>query len=389
MMTRSRANRIMFFHAYPHQYAGAQRVTHTVVAALPRWNFVGRVVTVDEGPFPAQLRETDIDVQIIRAPVLWRRYGGALLDKRMAVLALITLPLYWFKLARAIRAWSPLLLHINDHRAMLLAGPAAKLAGVPVVWHIHGPFQSGWINRFGGVIATRILVVSNDTLAATPILRERFGGKVTILHNGLPPASQFNQDQANECCIIDGRPTIVCGARIHPDKGLDILLQATATLRQDFPDIQVLIIGNVQQGYEKYYEELKSLCVNLGLEHTCRFVGSVRNPLPYWKSATVYAQPSRAEPFGLAILEAMAVGTPVVASRVGGLMEIIESGRSGILVQPENSSSLAEGIGRLLRDSPLAARIGEEGRRRATIDFSQDRMLSRLVDIYRDISFFQ
>jgi glycosyltransferase involved in cell wall biosynthesis len=81
----------------------------------------------------------------------------------------------------------------------------------------------------------------------------------------------------------------------------------------------------------------------------------------------------------------MAVGTPVIASRTGGLQEIVEPEKNGLLVEPEDPAALAGAIVRLLDDPVLSARLAEDGKRRATVDFSQERMLSRLVEVYRGL----
>src|SRR6266487_4458018 len=163
----------MFFHAYPHQYAGAQRVTHVIAKELQTRGYETRVVTPADGPFVGRLHDDGIGTQAVGAPAVWTRYGGAL-EGPLAAPALATLPVYWLKLSRAIGAWRPSILHCNDHRGVLLAGPAARLARVPVVWHVHGAYPSKPINLLGGTLAARVLVVSAATLAEMPVLN-RFG----------------------------------------------------------------------------------------------------------------------------------------------------------------------------------------------------------------------
>lgn len=175
----------------------------------------------------------------------------------------------------------------------------------------------------------------------------------------------------------------MCGARLHPDKGLDVLVRAAALLHASHPDLRVVVLGPHQDGYEWHHRELLDLRAELGLDDVVAFPGPVDDPTDAWRAAAVYVQPSRVEPFGLAVLEAMAVGTPVVASATGGLREIVEPERSGLLVPPEDPAALATAIDRVLTDKALAARLATEGRRRATEDFSEERMLTELMAIYR------
>ena len=94
--------KVMFFHAYPHQYAGAQRVVELLTQGLSRHGVQSWVTLPDEGPFPDRLREKGIEVRVVSGPRLWRRYGRAL-EGPMAAPALGVLPSYWLRLARAIK----------------------------------------------------------------------------------------------------------------------------------------------------------------------------------------------------------------------------------------------------------------------------------------------
>lgn len=371
--------RVMFFHAYPHQYAGAQRITHMLASSLPERGFLTRVLVPDAGPFVRRIRADGVDVQIVRASRVWTRYGGALESWR-AIPALVVLPLYWLRLLRAMRAWKPDVLHVNDHRGMLLAGPAGRLAGVPVLWHLHGAYASRVINRLGGLVANRIVIVSDATLSDMPELGA-FARKTEIMHNGLAQP-QLSPESRAALPQRSGRPLVVTGARIHPEKGLDTLIRATALLAAMFPNLDVYIAGDIQEGYEWHRRELDSLVAELKLDETVHFLGHLAEPAAAWAAATVYVQPSRAEPFGLAVLEAMHLGVPVVTTRVGGMNEIVQDGVSGLQVSADDPRALADAITRLIEDPPYANRLATAGRRRAESLFSQEAMLDRLEQVY-------
>lgn len=381
MMGDASRLRIFFFHAYPHQYAGAQRVVCALGTAFEERGHRTVVVTPERGPFLARLADAGIECRVVRAPSPWRRYGGAL-EGALAVPALATLPLYWLRLAHALREWRPDVLHCNDHRGMLLAGPAACLAGVPLLWHVHGAYGSEAINRMGVRLAGRVIVVSRATMLEQPALAREAGGKVAVVHNGLLPADKASRPVASGRCR-QGSPTIVCGARVHPEKGLDVLVRASALLAAEFPAIRVNIVGNVQAGYEEHARALRDLAEHLGVEARVNLVGPVRDPLCCWRDATVYVQPSRAEPFGLCVLEAMSVGTPVVVTSVGGLQETVDDGVTGLRVPPEDPAALAQAIRRLVRDEALARRLVSEAKRRLDERFSCQAMVERFLSEYR------
>lgn len=371
--------RIVFFHAYPHQVAGAQRVTEELARRLAGRGHETCVLTPDEGPFPARLATLGIEVQVVRAPAPWRRYGRVLKGPR-ALPALATLPAYWAKLARELARRRPSLVHANDHRGVLLAGPAARAVGAPLVWQLHGTYPSRTLTALGGRLAARIVCVSEATRAGQPSL-EAFQAKTSVVHNGLltVPAEALTRPRREPTS-----PVIVTGARIHPDKGLDILLRATAELRSRFPSLRVLVAGEPQLGYERHYEELLALRRALALEKQVSFLGRVPDPLALWEQGLVYCQPSRREPFGLAVLEAMALALPIVASSVDGLTEVVAPGVNGVLIAPDDPVLLAEELALLLDDQERRRVLGEAGRALARERFSAGPMLEQLLSVYRE-----
>jgi glycosyltransferase involved in cell wall biosynthesis len=384
--------RVLFFHAYAHQYAGAQRVTELLARALPDRGFRARVVLPAPGPFLDRLRAAGIDVRLVAAPRIWARYGRELEGPRLLP-ALAALPGYWLTLAGALRRWRPSIVHCNDHRGLLLAGPAARLAGIPLVWHVHGAYAAPLLDLLGILLASRVLVVSRATLASLPLLA-RFSQRVRILANGLPPEAfdreSFTATTSNSPGRIPpgdglGSKLVICAARINPDKGLDVLLEAAARLRSRIHDARFEILGGLQSGYEHHAAELEKLRHERGLLDMVVFRGFIQQPRPLIAAADVYVQPSRAEPFGLGVLEAMALGVPVIASRAGGLVDIVEDEVSGLLVPPGDPAALSAAIQRLLGDRELARRLGEAGRQRALRQFSLDRMLDRLIATYSEV----
>src|SRR5687768_15140817 len=126
-LTRATHAGVTFFHAYPHRYGGAQRFTHTVAKELPGLGYQTQVITPADGPFVRRLQADGVEVRVVPAAQVWTRYGHAL-EGPLALPALGMLPRYWVKLARVLLRLRPTLVHCNDHRGLLLAGPAARLA---------------------------------------------------------------------------------------------------------------------------------------------------------------------------------------------------------------------------------------------------------------------
>ena len=376
----------MFFHAYPHQYAGAQRVVHMLCRELTRRGVPAWVTTPDRGPFTQRLTADGFEVRTVPAPRLWRRYGRAL-EGPAGLLAALVLPLYWLRCAAMIRTWRPAVVHCNDHRGLLMCGPAARLAGVPVVWHLHGSYPAAALTRFCARFADAIVVVSEATLGEMPAL-SRHAAKVVVLHNGIEASSADAAGAARWLAATPARTStrvVLSGARINPDKGLDVLLRAAAHVVERHQDVDFLVAGHVQDGYERHYDELLALRSTLGLEERFHFLGAVEDSAACWAAADVYCQPSRAEPFGLGVVEAMSAAKPVVVSQVGGLMEIVPSDEFGVRVPPGDPVALADGLCALLSDDALAARLGNAGRDRMLATFTLTRMTDQLLAVYDQV----
>jgi glycosyltransferase involved in cell wall biosynthesis len=380
--------RIAFFHAYPQQYGGSQRLTHALAREFVDRGHEVTVVLTDEGPFAERLRADSVSVLLVPTPDEWRVYGRAL-ERSGRGAALLSLPRYWRELGKAFRSLLPDVVHVNDHRGILLAGLAARSARRPVVWHLHAAYRSRSITLLGTVLARRIVVVSNATRDEQRGLPRR-GRKVVVVHNGLidgpigPARRDSNASAGGHSANGLRNPLVVSAGRFHPDKGLDVLIRATPIMREADPGIRVIIAGAPQPGYESYRDELLSLVQDLALEDTVTFAGLVDDPMRLWNAADVYVQPSRRESFGLGVVEAMSVGTPVVTTAVGGMIETVVPERDGLQVAADDPEALANAISRVLHDDELASRLARCGRERASA-FSMKQMADRLLEIYEQV----
>jgi glycosyltransferase involved in cell wall biosynthesis len=166
---------------------------------------------------------------------------------------------------------------------------------------------------------------------------------------------------------------------VEPKKGLSVLLHAMAVLNRDrrSPGCQLLIVG---EGPAR--ARLESLIEQLGLSCCVRFAGSRRDIPRILPTLDVFVLPSLYEGFGIAILEAMAAGRPVVATAVGGIPEFVVPGETGLLVEPGDAEALAAAIGDLLRDPERARQMGMRGRARAVAGFQLSAVVRRHEQVY-------
>ena len=164
------------------------------------------------------------------------------------------------------------------------------------------------------------------------------------------------------------------------EKGYDVLLRALPTIASSHPEVELALIGD---GPLK--SSLQILANDLGIASRVQFAGVVADVRPWLRKATLLVAPSLSEGLGMAVVEAMAMGCPVVASKVGGLVEVVVHGETGFLVQPGSVPLLANQVIDLLNSPERRARLGLEGRRHAQAHFSRDRPIAQLQDIYETL----
>jgi glycosyltransferase involved in cell wall biosynthesis len=368
---------VAVFDAYPHLYYGAQRVAHALVGGLPGQGWSAELIVPGPGPLVSRARADGITVTVVRAPDALTHFGGATRRLRAAGAAVALIP-YWLRLARYLRGRATVV-HANDHRGLVLAGPAALLAGVPLVWQVHSARHSRVLNAIGSRIADEVVVCSRGTIDASPgLMRSR---PPTIIANGLP-AEVLDREEVRP----GPDPFLVSAGRIHPDKGFDVLVDALARLRGSHGGLRVLVMGDATDGYERYAEELRHQSQQLAPEILVELPGWIDKPEERWVGAWLYVQPSRREPWGLAVAEAMAAGIPVVATRAGGLPEVVDDGRTGLLVPVDDAGALAGAIDRVLSDRALARALATAARAHAKLAFTIDRMVAATSAVYERTS---
>lgn len=207
--------------------------------------------------------------------------------------------------------------------------------------------------------------------------------KVVRIYNGVAPelyrCSARDAAAARAACNIPaGRFLAAAFCRLSPEKGLFTLLEAVALNAGS--GIQYLLAGA-----GPLEAELKARAASLGIEKDVVFAGFVQDPVPLLCAADLVLLPSLREGFPVALLEAMAAGKPVVASRIEGIDESVEDGRSGLLVPAGDAPALAAAIKRISSDAAAAADMGRQGRRRAAENFSEERMIKAHQELYEEL----
>ncbi|HNG92386.1 MAG TPA: glycosyltransferase family 4 protein [Acidobacteriota bacterium] len=179
-------------------------------------------------------------------------------------------------------------------------------------------------------------------------------------------------------------PTIGFAGRLVPEKGADVLILAFARVQQTLPQARLILIGD---GPERRH--LEELTATLGLSAAVEFHGHQLQPATSQRLAQTWIQvvPSRwPEPLGLVAMEAMMEGRAVVASRCGGLLEIVVGGETGLLVPPDNPEALADALLQLLTQPSLAQHFGSQGRKKALQEFTEQGYIERSLRLYEQLT---
>ncbi len=175
-------------------------------------------------------------------------------------------------------------------------------------------------------------------------------------------------------------PVVVAVGRLHPQKGFGYLIRAFAAVRNALP-CKLIILG---QGPQR--RELEELITSLDLSDDVALVGFQANPYNYMRRATVFALSSLYEGFGIVLVEALALGVPVVATRCPvGPEEIVSDGLTGVLVPPADEGALAEALLRVLRDAELRRKLSTNGPHRAA-DFALERIVSQYEQVFQQLA---
>jgi glycosyltransferase involved in cell wall biosynthesis len=275
--------------------------------------------------------------------------------------------------------------HVNDIWWLPQTLRAVKSLGIPILCHVRQEIQPHKVRRYELPSADAVFAVSRDvevSLKAGGVKPER----IHVLHSGIDlarvPASPGGAEFRHRHGIPLNAPLLGTVANLFPRKGYDVMLRALSVLRKRRSEIHYLVVGAGDPGYEQM---LRKLIQSLGLEGQVHFAGFQEPVYPALAAMDVYVHPAIMEGFGIALLEAMAMAKPVVATTTGGIPDIVVHEETGLLVAPGDPEALASAVGALLDDKSRWAAMGRAGHQRVERLFTVDAMVSKLVACYADV----
>lgn len=280
---------------------------------------------------------------------------------------------------------------VHSHSPFVGVGARMALRGKRLVHTEHNVWERLQRATYWGNLLTffrndHVFAVSEQVRASIRyprILRFLRMPPVETLHHGLDPEAvaswQFRDEVREEFGLPGEAPVVGTVGNLTPKKQHRDLLDAAVKVRSEFPDLRVVLVG-----LGPLESALREQARRLGLGSTVIFAG-FRDDVPRVVSAfDVFVLSSVHEGLPISMLEAMALGKPVVVTEVGGIREVVEHGKEGLIVPTGNPAALAEGILTLLRDASMRERFGEAGRRRAA-DFDIRSTVRRIEEVYEEL----
>ena len=267
---------------------------------------------------------------------------------------------------------------------------AAKLAGVPVIissQHNDDQFRRSrliiWLNRLLAHWQSKIIVISDWVGKFLQEVEGIPAEKITRIHYGLDPKPiEALADPAyirQQFQIPDGAPVIGTIGRLTAQKGQTYLLDAARLLKNDFPNLRVVVIGDGELRHD-----LEAQAKTLDITDNVIFTGlrSYHEAMCLLSGMDVFVFPSLWEGFGLVLLEAMALKKPIVASNVSAIPESVLDGKTGLIVPPRQAEAIAEALRALLRDFEKAEKMGVAGFQRLQAAFAVESMVTATANLY-------
>jgi glycosyltransferase involved in cell wall biosynthesis len=281
----------------------------------------------------------------------------------------------------------PMVFHGHGAKGGMLARIVGKLLGAKVIYTPHGGSLHAMYSPLGNTVYAwieSVLARMTDLFVfESKYSQDRFFSmvaapqvKTVVNSNGIAISPRVSPKPLHE-----SRVRIGAFGALRFIKGYDVLIQAIGILKQRGLHVEASIYG---AGEER--ENLLSLARQLNVETQVRLPGETASPLKAMQDLDIVVQPSRFESFGYTALEAMTVGVPVIASCVGGLVEVVEDGVTGLTFESEDAVGLASGIQKLINDMSLRTKLVQNAYETARTKFSEERMVATFKSLYKELS---
>jgi glycosyltransferase involved in cell wall biosynthesis len=342
---------VLIVAPWAERAGGAEQMLWSILRCVDPALLAPEVAFLSSGPLAQEVRSLGFAVEVLRAQRL-----------RNVASYVHTVA----QLARLMRRRRHSLVVSWSAKTHLYAGLAAAVSRTPSIWWQHAIPSGHWIDRLATLVPARAVGCSSNACAAGQ-RRLRPRRRTFVVHPGVGRDGPERSLSRSEIGLPEDAFVVGVVGRLQPWKGQDAVIRATGELRRRGVPARALVVGGEAFGFSRGYGvELRRLAHELGLAGDVVFAGQVPDARPYYGAMDVCVNASDSEPFGIAVIEAMAAGVPVVARKRGGPAEIIENGRTGLLVDDD----LVGALMRLAHDRSARERLGEAARSEVERRFS-------------------
>ncbi len=347
---------------------GLEKVIASITAGLNSAKYQCSVWCISRGGAIAdQLVEKGIDVEILDIHSYYD-------------------PFKIFKLVRLLKGFRPDILHTHTYFSNTIGRLAGKLAKVPVmITHVHSTYfhysqRNLFIERFLSRYTDKIVCCSNAVKDFVVNQEKISEAKAITIYNGVKKASRsFNVEDSRRLLNVEENDIVVTTiGSLFPHKGHRYLIDAFAKVRCNEKNIKCLIVGD-----GPLRKELEHQAKVLGLEDKVRFLGIQKNIAEVLSVTDIFVLPScEQEGLGIAMIEAMAYGNPVIGTNIGGIPEVIVDGVTGLLFSAKDAEQLAKKLSELIDDADKRIKYGHAAQKHYKENFTEEMMLSKIENLY-------
>ena len=295
------------------------------------------------------------------------------------------------QLSALIRRYRPDVIEAHGHREVFYLLALRPFQHFLLVGYFHGWTEASCWTRETSPLSSLVWKCCPVVVTVCHNFKERLcrqgapESKIHVFYNGIDPALNRARPAGatvrRELNIPADSPVVSVIGRLSAEKGQANFLRAFEQVARQRPDVRALIVGD---GPDR--NDLQRLTQDLGLGSRVIFTGYQRDVRKYYEATSVLVVPSKSEGMPNVVLEAMVFGVPIVSTRVGGVPEIIQDGKNGLLVPPQDPVKLTEAVLEVIADTTLAQRLARTAREETLAKFSTLERCARIADFYRTIT---
>ncbi len=353
------------------RYGGAPESLYRTVSRLERYRPL--VVTSREGALTERLSRAGVAFFTVKMD-MWRKAR-----------TWPRLPHTIYQLHKKARTEKVALIHCNTLWDTPYGVVLGRLLKIPVVTHIRNTFEKDKIKKY--LLAKADLVITVSEAVARPL--KETGIPYRVIYNGVDlevfSRERISGEEVREELGLKGRMVVLLPGRVDTTKGQREAILAMEEVVKEVPEATLVVVGETSRQEWGFMEELQSLARGLGLGERVIFTGA-REDLPrFYAAAHLVLMPSlesAREGFGRVLIEAMAMGKATVATRTGGIPEVVEEGETGLLVPPGEVRALAEAVVALLKDEARRREMGKKGHERVKKLFDIKGTVAQVEEVY-------